>query len=73
MNKFFLPYLRKLLLVFFDDILVYNRTMEDYQQHIRMVFESLRAESLFCNRKNVYSVEIGLTICDMWGLAGISS
>ncbi|KAI3522148.1 hypothetical protein L1887_11628 [Cichorium endivia] len=51
MNKVFRPHLRKFVLVFFDDILVYSRTVADHQRHLRVVFECLRAEKLFCNRK----------------------
>lgn len=53
MNKVFRPYLRKFVLVFFDDILVYSRTLADHQQHLKVVFECLRNEKLFCNRKKV--------------------
>ncbi|GKA93150.1 ty3-gypsy retrotransposon protein [Tanacetum coccineum] len=42
MNRVFRPYLRKFVLVFFDDILVYSRTMEDHQEHLSVVFGCLR-------------------------------
>jgi hypothetical protein len=41
MNTTLAPYLRKFVLVFFDDILIYNNTFEDHLQHIRLVFELL--------------------------------
>ena len=34
-NDFFRPMLRKYVLVFFEDILVYSRTWEDHLQHLR--------------------------------------
>ena len=35
---FFRPYLRKFILVFFDDILVYNKNWEDHLSHLQAVF-----------------------------------
>lgn len=51
MNKVFRPYLRKSVLVFFDDILIYSRSMDEHREHLTLVFGCLRAEDLFCNRK----------------------
>ena len=41
MNTTLYPLLRKCALVFFDDILVYSRTLEDHIQHLRQVFTLL--------------------------------
>lgn len=46
MNEIFKPYLRRLILVFFDDILVYNKNLEDHGQHLKLTLEVLRAHSL---------------------------
>nr|GEW37285.1 hypothetical protein [Tanacetum cinerariifolium] len=51
MNRVFRMYLRKFVLVFFDDILVYSRTMNEHQEHLKVVFGCLRVEQLFHNQK----------------------
>ncbi|KAH9699699.1 hypothetical protein KPL71_024465 [Citrus sinensis] len=51
MNDVFLPYLRKFVLVFFDDILIYSPSVESHQQHLALVLGILQANSLYANRK----------------------
>ena len=51
MNQFLRPYLRKSVLVFFDDILILSRTVEEHLDHLRKVLELLRKHSLYLNRK----------------------
>lgn len=43
MNKVFAPYLKKFVLVFLDDILVYNKDVQT-QKYLRIVFEALRQQ-----------------------------
>ncbi|CAM8895592.1 unnamed protein product [Rhodiola kirilowii] len=51
MNQVLKPYLRKIVLVFFDDILVYSRTIEDNVEHLRDVLGELRNAQLVANPK----------------------
>ncbi|GJW15685.1 ty3-gypsy retrotransposon protein, partial [Tanacetum coccineum] len=51
MNKVFRPYLRKFVLVFFDDILVYSKTIEEHKEHLLTIFSCLREHGLYANRK----------------------
>lgn len=37
--------------VFFDDIIVYSKTQEEHKEHLRVVFEELRAHKLYVNGK----------------------
>nr|GEU32282.1 Ty3/gypsy retrotransposon protein [Tanacetum cinerariifolium] len=41
MNDLFRPVLRKFVLVFFDDILVYSESLSTYYEHLRFVFQTL--------------------------------
>ena len=42
MNTIFASLMRKCVLVFMDDILVYNRTLEQHVQHLTQVFQIIR-------------------------------
>jgi hypothetical protein len=44
MNTTLAPLLRKCALVFFDDILVYNKSLEDHISHLLQVFTLLSQE-----------------------------
>lgn len=47
MNEIFAPHLRKFILVFFDDILVYMSTWQLHLEHLRVIFGTLRDHCLF--------------------------
>ena len=47
MNDLFRPYLRKFIVVFFDDILVYSKSWEDHLTHLQIVLQILLTNSLF--------------------------
>ena len=50
MNEIFKPYLRKFTLVFFDDILVYSKTLEEHLEHLRLILKTMQAYTLFAKR-----------------------
>ena len=41
MNDLYRPYLRKFILVFFDDILVFSQSIEQHANHLRTTFQLL--------------------------------
>jgi hypothetical protein len=47
MNSVLSKYLDKLVLVFVDDILVYSKTREEHEEHLRMVLQVLRDHQLY--------------------------
>lgn len=50
MNDILKPYLRKFVLVFFDDILVFSSSWAEHLQHVRAVFDVLHAHQLALKR-----------------------
>ena len=47
MNKVFMEFLDKFVVVFIDDILVYSKNKEEHMQHVRLVLEKLREHQLY--------------------------
>lgn len=50
MNHLFKPYLRKFVLVFFDDILVSSSDLNSHKEHVQKVLQVLRENQLFAKR-----------------------
>jgi hypothetical protein len=42
MNKVFMEYLEKFVVIFIDDILVYSRSEEEHEEHLRLALQKLR-------------------------------
>jgi hypothetical protein len=47
MNKVFMEELDKFVVVFIDDILIYSKSVDEHEQHLRVVLERLRAHKLY--------------------------
>ena len=42
MNRLFQPHLCRYIIVFFDDILIYSRSLNDHLEHLEIVFQVLK-------------------------------
>ena len=49
MNEVLRPFIGKFVVVYFDDILIYSKSMDDHMIHLRAVFDALRVARLFGN------------------------
>jgi hypothetical protein len=47
MNSVFMPELNKFVVVFIDDILIYSRSKEEHEEHLRIVLQLLRDHQLY--------------------------
>jgi hypothetical protein len=47
MNKVFMEYLDKFVVVFIDDILVYSRSEEGHEEHLRLALQKLQEHRLY--------------------------
>ena len=50
MNDLFRPYLRKFVIIFVDDILIYSNTMREHGQHLELVFKILTEAQFYLKR-----------------------
>jgi hypothetical protein len=56
MNSIFMLELDKFVVVFIDDILIYSRSMEEHEEHLRIVHQRLREHQLYAKFSN----------CEFW-------
>ena len=54
MNSIFKPFLRKFVLVFFDDILIYNKSWKDNVEHVDKVLQLLEEKQLYAKRSKCF-------------------
>jgi hypothetical protein len=47
MNKFFMDHLDTFVVIFIDDILVYSKSEEEHEKHLRLVLQRLREHKLY--------------------------
>jgi hypothetical protein len=56
MNKVFMEFFDKFVMVFIDDILVFSKTKEEHAEHLRLVLQKLREHKLYAKRSK----------CEFW-------
>ena len=49
MNHVFRPYIGIFVVVYFDDILVFSKSIKEHVTHVRTVLQTLRKERLYAN------------------------
>jgi len=54
MNSIFKPFLRKFVLVFFDDILIYSKSWKDHVEHVDRVLQLLEEKQLYAKRSKCF-------------------
>lgn len=61
MNQVFRDYLDKFVIIFIDDILIYSRTAEEHEEHLRRVLERLQEHKLYAkfSKCKFWKKEIG--------------
>jgi hypothetical protein len=47
MNGVFIDFIDKFVILFLDDIIIYSKTKEDHEKHLRMVLQVLREHQLY--------------------------
>ena len=53
MNSIFKPFLRKFVFLFFDDILIYNKSLKDHVEHVDRVLNYWRRNNYMKKDPNV--------------------
>ncbi|KAL5539424.1 hypothetical protein UlMin_044282 [Ulmus minor] len=56
MNRVFKEFLDRFVIVFIDDILVYSKSVEEHEEHLRLILQTLRDHQLFAKFKK----------CEFW-------
>ena len=51
MNQVLKPFIRKFVVVYFDDILVYSKTEASHYNHVQEILTVLQANELYINLK----------------------
>jgi len=53
MNHVLHVFIKRFFVVYFDDILVYSKRLDEHIEHLHFVLNVLRKETLFAHKKNI--------------------
>ncbi|GKA47759.1 putative reverse transcriptase domain-containing protein, partial [Tanacetum coccineum] len=74
MNRVCKPYLDKFVIVFFNDILIYSKSKQEHEEHLKLILELLKKEQLYAKFSKcefwIYKVKFLGHVIDSQGLAG---
>jgi hypothetical protein len=56
MNKVFIEYFDRFMVVFLDDILIFSKNVEEHDEHLYLVLQKLRENQLYAK----------LNKCEFW-------
>ena len=48
MNRLFHEYIDRFVIVFIDDILIFSKSMEEHEEHLRIVFSDFKGAKAIC-------------------------
>lgn len=65
MNKVFQPYFQLFILVFFDEILIFNQSWTDRIHHLRLTLDLFQARYLFVKMSKY---QFRMKECSNWGI-----
>ncbi|MCO5548490.1 hypothetical protein L7F22_001950 [Adiantum nelumboides] len=51
MERIFRPHRRNFTGVFFDDVIIYSKTIEEHKEHLKVIFKALRDNKIYVNQK----------------------
>lgn len=60
MNQLFKEHLDKFVIVYLENIVVYNQMLEEYVKHIQTIFIILRENTLFVQREKCYFAQTNI-------------
>ncbi|GKV33977.1 hypothetical protein SLEP1_g42408 [Rubroshorea leprosula] len=75
MNDAFRQFLRKFVLVFFDDILVYSRTWEQHLQHLQLVLQTLMDNTFYAKQTKISAMQawpVPKSVKELKGFLGLT-
>lgn len=54
MSDVFKPFFRQFVIVFFNDVVVYNKDLQSHLMHLATMLETLEKNQLFANKSNCH-------------------